>query len=255
MRQTLKALGHPDLTTMELFAAGVNIAHPTIMEIMGRAGFDFVLIDAEHSPIDRGDIQSLIRAADCVGTQAMVRVPGVDAQIWVETALDAGAAAVLIPRIETAQQVSHAVACCRYPPQGRRGSGPGRAAQHGVGIATDIRDANERVAVCIMLETFEALDNIDEITRTPGLDLVLIGPNDLALALSGVPDAISLEEAIARIAEACKRNGVTFGIFVLDLGDLSMRREQGMRVFIGASDLFLLIVGARAALETARPSR
>lgn len=233
----------------ELSAAMVNIPHPIVVEIMGSAGFDFVILDAEHSAFDRSSIQELIRAGDAVHTSTIVRVPRPDAFDWMESALDSGAAGVLFPRIDTAQQVRAAIRAMHYPPRGCRGSGPSRSARYGARIAEDIQNAHDRLVCAIMIETWEAVQNIDEILAVEGLDLILIGPNDLRLALSNANGAPPLEQAYEMISAACRARPTVCGAFVGDIGQLPEMRKQGMQSFVIASDLFALALSSRDALD------
>ena len=116
------------------------IPHPVAVEVMAATGLDFICIDWEHSQIGRERIEDLIRAADAGGVPAMVRVPG-HAPESIAAALDAGAAGVLVPRVSSAAQARAAVMATRYPPQGERGVGPGRAAAYGYRIPDYLKAA------------------------------------------------------------------------------------------------------------------
>ena len=210
--------------------------------------FDMLILDGEHSAMDRSSIQQLVRAGDAVNTDVLVRVPRRDAFDWMESALDSGAAGVLFPRIETAEHVEAIVQAMRYPPRGCRGSGPSRAAGYGQHIAAEIQTAHEKLTCAVMLETWEAVQNIDKIAEVDGLDLILIGPNDLNLSLSTSEGAPSLEEAFAMVAAACRSKKVVCGAFVVDPADLPKLRAQGLRAFVVASDLFALALSARDSL-------
>jgi 4-hydroxy-2-oxoheptanedioate aldolase len=123
-----------------------GIVNASAVELTGTCGFDFLCIDAEHSPIDRGAAEHLIRAADVSRVPAIVRVPGLNAEA-IASVLDSGAKGVLVPRVGTAEQAIAAVKATRYPPYGERGVGPGRAAAYGSGIVEYLAKANDEIVL------------------------------------------------------------------------------------------------------------
>lgn len=236
----------------DLIGAMINIPHPATVEIFGRAGFDFLIVDAEHSAVNRETMVDLIRAGDAVGIPILIRIPSRSAIDWIEAALDGGAAGIIVPRLETAEQLASVLSAAKYPPQGNRGSGPSRATRYGLDIAGQLESANRETVFAIMLETAQAVDDIAGIAAIPGLDMVLIGPNDLALSIEHSGSTHSLTSASAQVTSACLEQGVVCGSFVLALEDLPAHRAAGMTAFITGSDLFAL---SRAAHEAVARSR
>lgn len=229
----------------------INIPHPAIVEIFGAAGFDMLILDAEHGAVDRAALHDLMRAADAVHVPMLVRIPHRDAVDWIEAALDAGAAGIVVPRIETAEQVAAAARAAKYPPAGVRGSGPSRAARYGLDIQGQLRTANRETLVAIMLETAEAVKGIAQITAVPGLDMVLVGPNDLGISLQHSDIGEDVAGASAIVAGACVAAGVVCGSFLMRADELPGARSLGMRAFVTGSDLFGLIRSAREAIADA----
>lgn len=214
------------------------IPHPMTIEMTADAGWDFIVIDAEHSQIDRGDFEPLLRAAQ--PTPALFRLPGLDS-IWINSALDAGAAGVLLPRVNTAAEAEAAVAATRYPPLGERGVGPGRASGYGTRIEQAIADSANTV-LAIQIESAQGLANIDEIAAVEGIDALYIGPGDLALSLGAMGPAGRpvLERAIATIVASCKRHGRPAGTFCMTPDQLTQSITQGMTfVTLGSDSVFL----------------
>ncbi len=232
------------------------IAHPAVTEMVAGAGFDFIVIDAEHSQIDRGDLENLFRAAEAGGAPALLRVPDND-RIWIGSALDSGAAGVVVPRVSSAEDARKAVAFTRYPPDGERGVGPGRAAAYGAKIEEAIAGANDRVVLAVQLETAEGLAKIDEIAAVEGVDAIYIGPGDLAVSLGalGPEGRPVLERAIATVVASCKRHGRAVGIFNMNVEGLSAAIKQGMTFVTLASDSMLLGRGLSDASAAARKAR
>ncbi|TPW30196.1 HpcH/HpaI aldolase family protein [Pararhizobium mangrovi] len=218
------------------------IPHPVAVEVLANAGLDVLCIDWEHAQIGRERIEDLLRAAGT--TPTLVRVPGHGAEA-IAASLDAGAAGVLVPRVETAEDAHHAVAATRYPPLGARGAGPGRAAGYGYDIAAYIERANRSLALAVQVETRRGVENVEAIAAVEEVDLVFVGPGDLAVSLGVTPDdPAPLEAAIARVIEVCRAAGKSVGIFRPDTSDVERWREAGVSFFLFASDTMLLGAGA-----------
>ena len=224
--------------------------HPVSAEVTARAGFDFVCIDCEHSQIGRGGIEDLVRACEVGGTAAMIRVPANTPEA-VNAALDAGAVGVLVPRVSTAAQARAAVAATRYPPEGERGAGPGRASRYGTDIANYIASANARIVLAVQVETATAVENIEEIARVEGVDVVFIGPGDLAVSLGAFGPAGHevLMVAMEKVVASCKAAGRTVGIFRPTVDDLAAWRDRGCSFNIVASDTMFLGAALSAAAK------
>ena len=232
------------------------IAHPAVIEMVAGTGFDFLFIDAEHTQINRGDLENLLRAAEVAGTPALVRVPD-NERVWIGSALDSGAAGVLVPRVSSAEDARKAVAFTRYPPVGERGVGPGRAAAYGAKVEQTVASANTNVVLAVQLETAEGLANIEEIAAVDGVDAIYIGPGDLSVSLGATgPDGRAvLERAIATIVECCKRHKRTVGIFAMTPDHLSTAIGQGMTFLTLAADSVFLMKSLQDAADVMRKAR
>jgi 4-hydroxy-2-oxoheptanedioate aldolase len=162
----------------------IGIPSPATVELAGYAGFDFVIIDTEHGAAGLETLEHMLRAAAASGIAALVRVPrgGADDILHV---LDAGADGILVPHVTSADVARDIVKHAYYPPLGRRGiSTLSRAARHGMGEAAAVlREQAGRTTVIAMIEDTEALPHVEAIARTPGLDAVFVGPNDLAASM------------------------------------------------------------------------
>jgi 4-hydroxy-2-oxoheptanedioate aldolase len=226
-----------------------GIVNASAVELTGTCGFDFLCIDAEHSPIDRGAAEHLIRAADVSRVPAIVRVPGLNAEA-IASVLDSGAKGVLVPRVGTAEQALAAVKATRYPPYGERGVGPGRAAAYGSGIAEYLAKANDEIVLAIQIETAEGLENIQSIAAVDGIDVIFIGPGDLSVSLDamGPENAARLNAAITTIVEVSQKAGKVTGMFRLSPDDVNDWRGLGVSFFVVASDTMFLAAGAAATV-------
>src|SRR4051812_22137109 len=164
-----------------VFGAMITFPAPSIVEMLGYMGFDWVLIDNEHGSITVDTAEDMIRAAELTGVAPIVR-PVANRPDVIAPFLDRGAWGVQVPHVNTRQEAEAAVAACKYPLEGQRGifSG-GRPAEYGIGGTTQdyVAKANENTLVCLMLEELEAIENISEIASVQGVDVLFIGSGDL----------------------------------------------------------------------------
>ena len=192
--------------------AWCSIGNPFVAEIMAAQGFDSVTVDMQHGALDYADLLPMLQAMRASGATLLARVPWLD-PAHVMKALDAGAEGIICPMINTAEEAARFVSYMRYPPQGQRSFGPTRAIfAHGSDYA---ENANARLLAFAMVETAEALANLDAIVSTPGLDGIYVGPADLTQSVSQgqLPFGMDREEPemiaeIRRIAEACRKRGL-----------------------------------------------
>ncbi|SDV03308.1 4-hydroxy-2-oxoheptanedioate aldolase [Microlunatus sagamiharensis] len=231
--------------------------NPVGTERLARTGYDYVALDLQHGLIGYSGMLGGLTAVDAAGQAVgLVRVEA-NLPTPIGKALDAGAAGVIVPLVNTAQDAAAAVAAAKYPPTGIRSYGPMRSALR---VGPDPVDANESVVVLAMIETPQGLANVEEIAATPGLDGLYIGPSDLALAVGaarpGDPaKAAELEAAIGRVLAAAQASGVVPGIHTPS-GDVARQRlEAGFRLVTVASDLTHLEAVARGHLDAARERR
>ena len=194
----------------------LGFTSPQLVEIAGRAGFDFLFIDCEHGAIGLDECENMVRAADLVELSTIVRVPENSPQ-QILRYLDLGAHGVQVPHVTTKDDALRAVDATKYAPQGSRGMGGGRAADYGLGRYTGeayLKFANEQTWVSAMIEDQEGIRNLDQILTVEGLDIIAIGPNDLAASLghpgnSDHPDVQrTIDEIVAQTRAAGKAVGV-----------------------------------------------
>jgi 2-keto-3-deoxy-L-rhamnonate aldolase RhmA len=161
------------------FGAWITLADPAVAAIMANAGFDWVYIDYEHNPFNPETLRNILLTLRDRGTVAIVRVRVVDEAI-VKQVLDWGAEGILFPMIRTASDAQRAVAACRYPPAGVRGFNPREPSNFFKELDTYLATANDRILAILQVELAEAVTNLDEILRVPGIDGIMIGPADLS---------------------------------------------------------------------------
>lgn len=232
----------------------VMIGHPAVVEIMAAEGFDFLGVDLEHTAIDLAVFHQLVLAAKGTGCDLLARLPSGDADL-AKRVLDAGAAGIIVPSVNSAEEAARAVRIAKFPPEGTRGASLCRATDYGRNFAAYYRDHNEQVVVVVMLEHVGAVACADEILATPGIDAALIGPYDLSasMGLAGQldhPDVLAAQQAIC---DACRAHQVPAGIHVtnVDAAEVRRRIDQGFRFLACGIDTQFLIAGCRAILPCA----
>jgi 2-keto-3-deoxy-L-rhamnonate aldolase RhmA len=255
-----------DNRTKQIIRAGglalgvsMTIADPFVAEVIGAAGFDFVLIDTEHAPIAVDQLQMLLIALRTSGSTVFVRPAANDAAL-IKQILDLGAEGVVVPEVNDAAACAAAVAATRYPPLGRRGFGPRRAARLEGGRPAYIARADDEVAALVMIESAEAVACLDDLLQTPGLDGVMVGPADLAVSMGHLDDFShpDIRATIAEVRAACRRHSVPFGIFAATEQAARLWAAEGAGFMtIGADTQFLDqgIAKSRALADSLRQSR
>jgi 2-keto-3-deoxy-L-rhamnonate aldolase RhmA len=229
----------------------MTLASPEAAEIMAYAGFDWLFIDAEHGPLDALTIQRMMQGAGAV--PCVVRVAA-SAEVPIKQALDIGAAGIIAPMVNTAEQAANVVRWAKYSPQGTRGIGVGRAHGYGPQYQEYLRSANEDIAVIVQAEHIDAVKNIEAIVQVPGLDAVLVGPNDLAASLGRIgelthPDLIA---AIERVTQVCRSARMPLGIFGASAEAVRPHIERGYTLITVGVDVVMLGEAAKQLLARLR---
>jgi len=211
LRASLRA-GEP------LVGGWVSIGHPAVAEITADAGPDFVVVDAEHGELGIGDVADAIRGIEAAGEAVpFARVPAAD-PVPIKRVLDAGAAGVMVPRVDTAADAELVVDATTYPPAGVRGTAGARTSRYGPDLAAHLDGADDALSRIVQIETERGVDNAAEIAAVEGIDALFVGPADLSAGLD-VPlsyDAEPFRAAVERVVVAAESAGVPTGIFVTD---------------------------------------
>lgn len=190
----------------------MSMAHPSIAEILAMAGYDFVVIETEHTAIDVSEVLRLLIAIERRGSIPLVRLAWVD-PIQAKAVLDSGAAGILVPMINTREEAELAVKMAKYPPLGYRGVGLARAQGYGQEFDSYVQHANDDTLLLVQIEHKDAVANIEAILDVPGIDGTFIGPYDLSLSL-GIPGQIThplVIEAKQKVLEATLGRGLVAG--------------------------------------------
>ncbi|MBI2339332.1 MAG: 2,4-dihydroxyhept-2-ene-1,7-dioic acid aldolase [Deltaproteobacteria bacterium] len=212
-------------------------------EILARTGFEWLVLDMEHAPLGVEEAARLIRIIDLAGLPAICRLPSNDSNL-AKNVLDAGAAGIMVPTIESAEQARKAVDAAYYPPRGKRGVGLGRAQAYGAGFKEYCERSDKELIVIAMIETKAGAENAEAIAGTPGIDGVLVGPYDLSGSLGPIgelhhPD---LDEAKKKVQNAARQRKIGYGLHVVHPTEEAIQkalREDHTFLALGVDMIFL----------------
>src|SRR4030081_2692974 len=234
------------------FVVGVTITSNNIESaaLAATLGFHFLWVEMEHSPVSLETLRGIVLATRSLPALVFARVPLVE--LWTaKRVLDQGVTGVIFPFVSTPERAKTAAAACRYPPLGRRGSGAGLASFTWPEPGNHYDSAGGDVLVVAMIEEASAVQRIDEIAATPGIDVLFIGTADLSfsLGLRGRQDEPALEEAIAKVVAAAKRHGKFLGRPAGTPKKTRRFREQGFQLMQCSTELGMMTAGARQLLD------
>lgn len=226
--------------------AYIQSADAYTSEMMAMAGFDYILVDTEHSPIDAPQLNVIMIALRSSESSVIVRAVWNDA-VNIKRILDLGPDGIIVPWVNTPEQCKAAVAACKYPPQGIRGFGPRRAVRVNAGgnLKEYAAQANDQISVFAQIETPEAVANLDGILSTPGLDGIMIGPADLSMNHGWLPDLDSpqLDAVIEKVLAKCNQHKVPFGMFTHTVDRAKKWIAKGCRIATAGGDLDFIAEG------------
>jgi 4-hydroxy-2-oxoheptanedioate aldolase len=224
----------------------INMGSPVSSEIVGSAGFDWVLIDLEHGVGSEPSLINQLQALEGTGTTPIIRAESMEIA-RVKRVLDMGASGIMFPQIQNAEEAALAISNMYYPPKGRRGLAKMiRATKYGTDFENYFDNAEINLLGVIQIETLESLNHLDEIAAIDGVDVLFLGPSDLSLALGILgrwdhPDFIQAVEAIGR---AARKAGKAAGVLFFDVNQYEFYYQQGFRFLASGSDMIFVSEGA-----------
>lgn len=239
--------GHPPIGTW------ISSASPLVAEAVACAGFDWGVLDMEHSPLDMMDLVHLLQAVSASRMVPVVRVPWND-KVTIKRVLDAGATTLLVPFVQCAEEAARAVAAARYPPEGVRGmSSTGRASHFGT-TPNYLRLANRGIALIAQIETVQAVGELEAIAAVPGVDALFLGPADLSASMGHVGQLThpAVLDLMSEVVQRCRALGKPVGAIGAMPEAVAQYRAIGFDFVAVASDLGLLIQGAQAVISALR---
>jgi 4-hydroxy-2-oxoheptanedioate aldolase len=224
----------------------------TSVEALSGSGFDWILLDGEHSPMELQDAVNHLRVLSGGSTLPIVRLPSHD-PILLKRFLDAGVTTIMLPQVQSAAEARAAVAAMLYPPQGVRGIAAMHRASLGR-VPNYLQNANDTLCLIAQIETPAALEQLEEIAAVPGVDALFFGPGDLSatLGLIGQPDHPKVQEAIADGFARAQRAGVPSGVLAPNAAAAQRYLEMGFAFVSVANDLAMLVQTADATAARCR---
>jgi 2-dehydro-3-deoxyglucarate aldolase len=226
----------------------ITIGHPAVIDIMASAGFEWLVVDIEHTSIDLTTAHNLIATIQANEMKALVRVSK-NEEVIIKRILDMGADGIIVPMVKSQADALEAIDHAKYPPVGKRGVGLFRAQKYGLGFDEYKKWVNDELIIIAQIEHYEAVDNIEEIITTDGIDGIIIGPYDLSgsLGYPGEYDRDDVKESIAKVLRVCKEQNIPSGFHVIesDPNKLNERIEQGCTFLAYSLDFFFLGDSAR----------
>lgn len=230
----------------------LSLASPLVADAAARLGFDWLLCDTEHAPLEVSGAMPILQAADH-RTPVVVRAAWND-KVLIKRHLDQGAMSLLVPFVETAVEAAAAVSATRYPPEGTRGvAGSTRASAFGTDTGY-LQRANEDICVIVQVETGQAMARIEEIAEVEGVDAVFIGPSDLAASMGhlGKPGHEDVQHAIRNGLAALKKAGRPAGTLATTTGDARRYLDWGFDIVAVGVDIGLFVGAAKERLRELR---
>lgn len=224
---------------------------PQMAELFGLAGFDFYMLDAEHGLMDAAQVGNVVRACERVNMTPMVRIGSKDPKVVLQY-LDAGMMGVMMPGLETLDEIKMLVEAVKYPPLGKRGMGIARASGYiavGKEAVDYIQFSNEQIMVIPQFEDAALLDRFEEMLSQPGVDAVVIGPRDLSLNMGFAdgPNHSEVQEMIDRVIGICKKTGVIAGITAGSRADAANQVARGATMILAIAQ-WVITAGSKEFL-------
>jgi len=231
----------------------ISLNDPDISEIIGNVGFDYLWIDTEHTSISLECLQHHLVACRAAGVSAIVRVPSVD-RIRVKPILEMGPDGIVFPQVNSYEQALEAVQSCMYPPKGVRGYGPRRAVQYGnIALADYLQTVDQNLLRILQFEHIAAHKDLDKILTIQDLDVIMLGPCDLACSMNHINDwhhpevEKVVKEVFQKVHAAGKKMGVSFG--ACPISEMQYYKNLGTDMLSIASDTDYLYLGAKQVLK------
>lgn len=232
------------------FGYALGLGSPLAAELFAHSGIDFILLDTQHGSFGPDSTIATLMAMAAGSATPMARVARNDYTL-IGRLLDEGALGIVVPMVDAPDDARAAADACRFPPRGARSWGWGRAARYGADYSDVV---NDEVFVAVQIESQQAVEQAEAILAVPGIDGCWVGPSDLALSMGLHPRDMSTDDrhrrALERVVEACRNTGKIPGLACSSPAEAKARVDQGFRFLTAASDVGMLLAGARDGLET-----
>ena len=230
----------------------IMMGSPISVEVMALAGFEWLVIDIEHTAIDMAMAQTLITTIQANDMKALVRVSK-NEEVVIKRILDMGADGIIVPMVSSKEDAKMAVDYAKYPPMGKRGVGLYRASKYGIGFEEYKKWVDEELIIIAQIEHIDAVNNIDDILNVEGIDGTIIGPYDLSgsMGYPGDFEREDVKEAVQKVLDRCKKHNMPSGFHVVDTEPkkLNLKIEQGCTFLAYGIDYFFMRDAAIAGMK------
>lgn len=223
----------------------LNSHSATVAEQLAHSGYDWLLVDTQHGPMDHQNLSAMLAAVSSGGAMSMVRVGGYDDRAGIQQALDLGSDGVLVPYINNAEEARQAVSCARYPTAGTRSVYFPQRATNKAGLLGYAGAANANVTVALQVETASCIEHIDAIAAVPGVDILFLGQNDLCMSMGlfekyefpHMYTSPELQAATDKLINAARKNNVILGLFLFGTSRVGEFLDKGFTFISIGNDL------------------
>ncbi len=237
---------HQGLPKLGLF---LNSHSPTVAEQLAHSGYDWLLVDTQHGPMDHEKLSAMLCGIASGGAKSIVRVGGYDDRPGIQQALDLGADGVLVPYINTAEEARQAISCTKYPTVGTRSVYFPQRCMNKAGLLGYAGNFNKEGIIALQVETASCIENIAEIAAVPGVDILFLGQNDLCMSMGlynkyefpHMYTSPELDAATKKLVEHARKNNVILGIFLFGTPRVGEFLEKGFSFFSLGNDLHHLV--------------
>jgi len=236
------------------FGIFVNSASPTVAAQLSQSGYDWLLVDMQHGPMDFITLSAMIAGIHNGKSKVLVRVGGYQDRIGIQQSLDLGADGILIPYINTRKEAEEGVSCCRYPTKGTRSVYFPQASMNEKGLLGYAGSANTNLIVAIQVETASCIEHMEDIASVPGIDLAFLGQNDLCLSMGlyekytfpHMYTSPELNDATQKMVDACTKHKIILGVFLFGTDRVAEFIKKGFPFISVGNDLHHILTQTSA---------
>ena len=230
----------------------LNAHSPTVAEQLAHSGYDWLLVDTQHGPMNYEKLSAMICSIGSGGAKSMVRVAGYNDRAGIQQALDLGADGVLVPYINTAEEARQAVSCARYPTVGTRSVYFPQRSTNKAGLLGYVGNANKNITVALQVETASCIENMEEIAAVPGVDILFLGQNDLCMSMGlyekyefpHMYTSPELGAATDKLVAEARKNNVILGVFLFGTARVGEFLDKGFNFISVGNDLHHILTQA-----------
>ena len=230
----------------------MTLPSPEIAELLSQAGFDWLFVDMEHTPLGVKDVQRILQA---VGKEfpCLVRVPAMD-EAWIKKVLECGPTGIIVPHVKTAEEIEKILRWSKYPPEGTRSAGIFRAQGYGMNLQDYMSKSNQNLVVLPQVEHVEAVENVESFVKIQGLSALFVGPYDLSGSVDklGKVEDPEVRGMIQEVHSICSKAGLATGIFGVDAEAAESYIDMGYSLIAVGTDTSYLLEPIQNTLQSLR---